>query len=278
MRTKMAAAALTAALLWCGVSRPGFAEEEPRPAKGDNRIRKVTFQQDNVVPVAGVMGVSTMIVFGEDERIATLALGDSLSWQAVPDQSKRFLFIKPLEREAVTNMTVVTSRRIYNFILKGAPAGSQNQTYKLVFSYPDDDSDKRLLDKAKTMAALPNWSALIARPGVNLEYGYKGSEVLKPEAVFDDGVKTYFKFSGSGTTPAIFQVLPDRSESLVNYRREGDALVVDKIAAQWTLRRGDEATCVFNLTAVPAPERKNVMGRLGEPTMLTSKETVNGGY
>ena len=44
-------------------------------------------------------------------------------------------------------------------------------------------------------------------------------------------------------------VLPDGDETLINYRREGEFIVVDKVAAQWTLRNGDEATCVFNLSA-----------------------------
>jgi type IV secretion system protein VirB9 len=40
---------------------------------------------------------------------------------------------------------------------------------------------------------------------------------------------------------------------LINYRREGEIIVVDKVAAQWTLRNGDEATCVFNLHAQKPP-------------------------
>ena len=263
---------------------PSLAEEQPRSVKLDTRIRKVVYNADNVVSVAGVMGVSTMIVFGEDERIATIALGDSQSWQAVPDQSKRLLFIKPLDRSAVTNMSVVTSRRIYSFILKGAPVGSTDQVYKLVFSYPDDDSDKRLLSKAKLMASMPNWKALLSRPGLNLDYGYKGSELLKPEAAFDDGVKTYFRFASQEVTPAFFQVTPGRSESLVNYRREGDLLVVDKVAAQWTLRSGDEATCVFNLRSERAAGPRKEMAPVQEPGSTdfasggATAETGNGGY
>ena len=46
------------------------------------------------------------------------------------------------------------------------------------------------------------------------------------------------------------QTVPSRS---VNFRREGDFLVVDKVAHQWTLRNGDQATCVFNLRK-PSPQ------------------------
>lgn len=97
-----------------------LAESTPRSVKADERIRTVTHQKDNIVFLSGMMGVSTMVVFNDDEQISTVAMGDSQSWQAVPDQSKKFLFIKPLEPNAVTNMNVVTTRRVYNFMMKGA--------------------------------------------------------------------------------------------------------------------------------------------------------------
>ena len=248
--------------LWIGVGvsvRPNVAHAEtsPRSVKADSRIRTVTFEKDNVVFLSGTLGVSTMIVFDDDETIATIAMGDSLSWQAVPDQSKRYLFIKPLERDAVTNMNVVTTKRIYNFVLRANRPGSPGAVYKLRFVYPDKEEDARLLAKAKEMAAAPNLAALEQHPELaNFDYGFKGSTLNKPEAVFDDGTKTYFKFSGE--VPGIFLVMPGLAETLVNYRREGDIIVVDKVAAQWTLRNGDQATCVFNLRAQkpPAPAKE----------------------
>ena len=241
---------LTAASAW--------AESNPRAVREDQRIRTVSFQKDNVVFLTGTMGVSTMIVFGDDERVATVAMGDSQSWQAVPDQSKRYLFIKPLERDAATNMNVVTNRRIYNFVLHSTPGVSRDTVYKLRFSYPEDVLDASLLAKAKAMAANPNLSELAKHPElINDDYSYKGEVINKPTRVVDDGVKTYFEFSGE--VPAIFLVKKDRSETLVNYRQEGDVIVVDKVAAQWTLRNGSQATCVFNLHVLEEPTPKKAM-------------------
>ena len=140
------------------------AETAPRALKADERIRTVAFEKDNVVFLAGTMGVSTMIVFDDEETIATVAMGDSLSWQAVPDQSKHYLFIKPLERDAVTNMNVVTTKRIYNFVLRAGRPGGPGAVYKLRFVYPDKEEDARLLAKAKEMAAMPNLAALKQHP------------------------------------------------------------------------------------------------------------------
>jgi len=252
MRAFLRTSCLLAGLL--SGSQGALAERAPSAVPADGRIRKVVFEKDNVVVLHGVMGISTMILFGEDEKIATVAMGDSASWQAVPDASKRYLFIKPLERGAVTNMNVVTNRRVYNFILKGGPPASGNAVYKLAFVYPDEEADKRLLNRAKEMAAAPNLKKLLKRKNLNLDYSFKGSVINKPEVAFDDGVKTYFKFPDE--IPAIFVVKPDGSESLVNYRRRGEVIVVDKYAAQFTLRKGDEVTCIFNLHAIDPPQKQ----------------------
>lgn len=229
---------------------PALAEQAPRAVIQDSRIRTVPFQRDNVVVVHGALGVSTMVAFGDDERIETVAIGDSVGWQAVPDQSKRFLFIKPLETHAVTNMNVVTRKRIYNFLLR-AVDNRASVVFKVRFTYPDVEEDQRLLALAKAKAAMPNYRALMSRPGTNFDYTYKGQITAKPDFVFDDGVKTYFRFGGE--VPAIFLVNPDRGETLVNYRREGEIIVVDKVAGQFTMRKGDETACVFNLRAESAP-------------------------
>ena len=229
---------------------PALAEQAPRAVIQDSRIRTVPFQRDNVVVVHGALGVSTMVAFGDDERIETVAIGNSVGWQAVPDQSKRFLFIKPLETHAVTNMNVVTRKRIYNFLLR-AVDNRASVVFKVRFTYPDVEEDQRLLALAKAKAAMPNYRALMSRPGTNFDYTYKGQVTAKPDFVFDDGIKTYFRFGGE--VPAIFLVKPDRSETLVNYRREGEIIVVDKVAGQFTMRNGDETACVFNLRAESMP-------------------------
>lgn len=237
-------------MIGAGGSTPAFAEQAPRAVIQDSRIRTVPFQRDNVVVVHGALGVSTMVAFGDDERIETVAIGDSVGWQAVPDQSKRFLFIKPLETHAVTNMNVVTRKRIYNFLLR-AVDNRASVVFKVRFTYPDVEEDQRLLALAKAKAAMPNYRALMSRPGTNFDYTYKGQITAKPDFVFDDGIKTYFRFGGE--VPAIFLVNPDRGETLVNYRREGEIIVVDKVAGQFTMRKGDETACVFNLRAESAP-------------------------
>ncbi|MDE2579104.1 MAG: P-type conjugative transfer protein VirB9 [Hyphomicrobiales bacterium] len=232
---------------------PARAEIAPAPGHEDARIRTVPYQRDNVVTVWGTRGISTIIVLGDDEKIETVALGDSLAWQAVPDQSKRFLFIKPLEKDAATNMTVVTKKRIYSFVLRTG-GGAQRVVFKVRFTYPEDEADARLMAKAQEMASMPNKRRAEKSSIRNFDYSYKGHVTVKPQHVFDDGTKTYFRFAGE--VPGIFVVNTDRSETLMNYRREGEMIVVDKVTGQWTMRNGADTACVFNMRAQSEPPPK----------------------
>jgi len=68
--------------------------------------------------------------------------------------AKRYLFIKPLDKTAVTNMNIVTNKRIYNLILR-AGATNSRVVFKLRFSYPDEESS-RSPEQSAAMAAWPN--------------------------------------------------------------------------------------------------------------------------
>src|SRR5580700_8082398 len=57
------------ALAVLGLFGAARAEENPRPLRQDSRIRTVTYEHDNVVVLNGALGVSTMIMFGDDETI-----------------------------------------------------------------------------------------------------------------------------------------------------------------------------------------------------------------
>jgi len=229
-----------------------FAEATPRPGRVDSRVRDVVYNKDNVTAIDASYGTSTMIQLQADEKIETLALGDSVAWKVEPNRKGDIIFVKPIEKDAQSNLNVVTNKRIYVFLLRSNTRPAQSQIYAVRFRFPDDEANAKLLAEAKERAANPNLKDLnIAN--ANSDYGYKGSSANKPTAVFDDGTKTWFRFEGE--TPAIFIVDADRNESLVNFRTEGPYVVIDKVSAQWTLRNGQESTCVFNrrLTNVQEP-------------------------
>ena len=232
-------------LLGIGAPHLALAEESPWAGRYDARVREVTFRPDEVVAVNGSYGVSTMIVLGEDETIETLALGDSIAWKVEPNKRGNIIFVKPVEKNAFSNLNVVTTKRMYSFILRADFRQGRAQVFKVRFRFPEDEADARLIAIAKERARYPNTKNFNVA-NANSDYAYKGSSLAKPTAVFDDGVKTWFRFASDQETPAIFVVDRDRKESVVNFHKEGPYIVVDKVNFQWTLRNGEEATCVFN--------------------------------
>jgi type IV secretion system protein VirB9 len=220
-----------------------LAEAVPRPGPKDSRIQYIPYQRDQVVSLDLSFGTSTMIVFEDDEKIETLAAGDAMGFKIEPNKRGNVLFVKPSERDASANLNVLTSKRHYVFFLRSGFRHPRQQIFAVRFSYPDTFMTQADLEEARKRVTEPNLRNLDVA-NANSDYAYKGSPANKPSVVFDDGVKTFFRFDGN--VPAIFIVDPQRNESLVNCRREGPYIVVDRVNYQWTLRNGEEATCVFN--------------------------------
>ncbi|NKM26999.1 conjugal transfer protein TrbG [Rhizobium laguerreae] len=232
----------------------GHAELVARPGRLDPRVRSLPYSAEQVFLVTGTYGMVTTILFGSDEEITQVVAGDTVSWQILTSADRRSLTLKPMEKDASTNLSVVTTRRTYSFDLRVNDSKAiQNQTFKLQFTYPEDAGLKgtaELWKQAQDAERNPNLKN-IRRDKVNYDYGFKGSDAAKPLWVFDDGLKTFMKFTGD--IPAIFIVDRKRRESLVNYRREADYIVIDSVSRQWSLRYGTEdETCLFNLRTVPA--------------------------
>lgn len=234
-----------ALLMWLALASPSYAEQAPHSGPEDSRIRFVLYDPNQVFRIDASYGASTMIVFADDEKIETIGAGDAAAWKIEPNKKGNILFVKPVDKKANANLNVITDKRQYVFLLTSAFRPSGQQTYKIVFRYPDETTAAVAdLAKAKEMAANPNLANLNVA-NTNTSYGYKGSSLLKPVIVFDDGIKTFFRFPGE--VPAIYAVDPERHESVVNVHREGQYIIVDKISPQWTLRIGLQQTCIFNL-------------------------------
>lgn len=230
--------------------------QQPRSGKLDERVTSVVYQPNDVVKVSATSGISTMIIFDEDEKFETISLGDTDSWQVAPSEKGNILFVKPVAKNVATNMNVVTTKRIYFLELNDHAPGEGKKVFGIRFVYPEKNLNSALRKEAEFRAANPNISK-IDKENVNIDYSFSGDAALKPTMIFDDGNKTFFKF-GRQTVPAIFAVQSDFSETLRNFRKEGDFIVVDGVATQYTLRDGDQWTCIFNLRkpdfAAPDPD------------------------
>ncbi len=212
----------------------------------DPRIRYITFNNNAVVTVPAGLGVSTMIQLGSSEVIETISAGDTASWSIVPKKGSGILFVKPLRENAETNVNIVTNQRVYSLLLKGSGAADLKAAFQVRFRYPDEDVNARLMTAAEESAKDPLLKGLDPSR-LNYEYVFRGDNSLKPRVAFDDGTHMYLEFPDE--IPAIFVVEDKRQESLVNFRTQGKYVVVDKVAAQFTLRAGDKWLCLYNRQA-----------------------------
>jgi len=207
------------------------AARVPEPGPVDPHIQSITYLPDEVVLLQGALGWQIMIEFGPDERIENVSIGDALAWQVTPNKRARILFLKPLVKNAATNMTVVTDRRRYAFALQ-TTARFATTPWVVRFQYPSE-----------VVEAVDELPPQVATP-LNLSYIIQGDADVRPSRVWDDGTMTYFEFVPEQAIPAIFANGPGKNEALVNSLTRGRIIVVQQRSGRFTLRSGDRLATV----------------------------------
>lgn len=280
----------------------GTATSHAQPT--DPRLREVIYDPRAVVTVPVKRGVLTQIVLGADESITEVAAGmggdcskAEAAWCIAAQAGGRNLFIKPKSTAgAPNNLAVVTDRRSHAFrFVVLADGDAQAPVYRLVVKAsppapalapvslrPAIDLAP-LLALAAAMPVTPQATAtapsastamqlvaerLLAKPQVmNTNYSIAegpGAQDIVPALIFDDGRFTYMRFPGNREVPAVFHVLGDGSETLVNSRMEDDLLVVDRVSRRLQLRAGGAVVGVWNeafdLDGAPPLEGTTVPG------------------
>ena len=243
------------------------------PQTSDPRLREVQYDPRAVVTVPVKRGVVTLVVLDADEVITEVAAGlggdcakAEAAWCVAAQPGGRNLFVKAKSTAgAPNNLAVVTDRRTHSFrFVVLADSDPKAPVYRLVVKAPVIQaaaSARPTLRDMVPLVALPAVppppspqeviaERLQAKPQVlNSHYSIaegKGSEDIVPTLVFDDGRFTYIRFPGNREVPAVFHVLGDGSETLVNARMEEDLLVVDRVSRRLMLRSGSAVVGVWN--------------------------------
>jgi type IV secretion system protein VirB9 len=263
----------------------------------DPRLREVTYDPKAVVSVPVKRGVVTLVMLDPDEAITEVAAGlggdctkPEAAWCIAAQPGGRNLFVKPKSTaSAVNTVAVVTDRRSHSlrFVVL-ADGDPKPPVYRLVIKAPQvrpatprltlregppPQAPPALPPASQSSSPPPNPAQVIAerlqaKPQVlNTSYSIaegKASEDIVPTLVFDDGRFTYLRFPGNREVPAVFHVLGDGSETLVNARMEDDLLVVDRVGRRLMLRAGSAVVGVWNdafdLDGVPPSEGTTVPG------------------
>jgi type IV secretion system protein VirB9 len=224
----------------------------------DSRIRTLRYDVNQIVRVPGKANIQSTIEFSADERIESVAVGNSAAWQVTPNHRASLLFIKPLVAWSRTNMTVVTDKRTYMFDLvagrhEGAPI------YSLRFSYPEDIAAKVTAAEISAAPPPPPPAAPPTPVDLNFSWKTKGAADLLPARVFDDGQNLYLSWGRNGPLPAVSTIADDGQEGALNYRVAGDYIVVSPVPSNVSFRYGKKlSTAVRNVPPKPtSPTRSN---------------------
>lgn len=248
----------------------GTADAQP----ADPRLREVWYDPQVVVSVFVKRGVVTHILLDAGEAITDVGSGlgadcskPDASWCIAAQPGGRNIFIKPKSTaSAPNNVAVVTDKRTHSFRLVVLANGdARAPVYRLsVKAVPAPMATAKVSPPAALAASAalvvpdvpaPTAAELIAGrltsapEPVNSNYSIaegKASDDIVPTLVFDDGRFTYMRFPNNREVPAVFHVLPDGSETLVNVRMEGELLVVDRVSRRLMLRAGSAVVGVWN--------------------------------
>lgn len=227
-----------------------FAIRESRPTPTDSRIRVMVYNPNDVFKFTGYYGYQASIELGKDEEVASISMGDTTSWQIVPSGHR--IFIKPMEPDATTNMTLITNKRTYFFELyaqETTDIRDPDMVFNVKFLYPEEEEEDHI--KTFNGAATGNAAPDLAHPEkFNFYYSISGNEEIAPIKIFDDGEFTYIQFRDKNMEiPAIFAVDEDLRESMVNFKLDptnSNLIIIEQVFHKLTMRAGKKIVCVFN--------------------------------
>jgi type IV secretion system protein VirB9 len=192
-------------LLICGPASARAAEQT------DPRIRTITYDANQVVRLQVPANFHVAVLF--NEQVENVALGNSDAWQVTLNGSGDALFVKPAGPTGPTNMTVITSVRVYSFELLPAYGSTPETAFTVQFRHtPTIESD-----------GLPDMTPRLG------SYRISGSRRVRPVAVSDDGVRTLIEWGPSQPIPAVFALDDYGAETLVEGHMRNGLYVIDAV-------------------------------------------------
>jgi len=230
------------------------ARVRPEGAVYQGAIQVFDWSDGALYEVYAAPGEVTDIVLQPGEALAgtgPVAAGDTVRWVIGDTDSGAgaaktvHILIKPTGADLRTNLVINTDRRTYHLELR---ATARTYMASVSWRYPQGEL------VAIHQTAPPDPAADVAGPGLDLDhldfrYRIKGPHPLwRPLEAFDDGRQTFITFPpgvGQGDMPPLFVVGPDgKSTQLVNYRVQGQHMVVDRLFQSAELRMGDKSSVV----------------------------------
>jgi len=235
--------ALYKSLVIISLFLPYSGAQAAKPIATDSRIKTFVYNESEVFRVVVHYGYQTSIEFAEGEEIQTISVGNSFAWQLTP--VGRRLFTRPLEENILTNMTIITNLRTYQFEIQSKLLSytvDEELVYVVRFFFPDDDMDqiKPIVKESNESDPIP-----VIKP-FNFNYTLSGSETASPAKVFDDGINTFFEFDSNVTSAPQISSKEGMTTTPLVLKQKGGYVVVNTIAKEFEISVNGATVNVYN--------------------------------
>jgi type IV secretion system protein VirB9 len=227
----------------------GAARVEPTRAGYINAIQIYPFSEGALYQLYAAPGEITDIALEPGEQLVgpgPVAAGDTVRWiigdtDSGTGPTKRVhILVKPTRPDLVTNLIIDTDRRTYHLELR-----SDDKTYMAAVSwlYAEDQLIALRQQNAAADAATPIVAGIDIN-ALNFRYRIEGDDpAWRPLRAFDDGHKVFIEFPagiGQGEMPPLWVIGAEGGAELVNYRVQGNHMIVDRLFAAAELRLGGD--------------------------------------
>jgi P-type conjugative transfer protein TrbG len=227
----------------------GAARVQPTRAGYINAMQVYPYSDGALYQVYAAPGQITDIALAAGEQLVgagPVAAGDTVRWVIGDTESgtgptrRIHILVKPTRPDLVTNLVINTDKRTYHVELR-----STDKTYmaSVSWAYAQD----QLIALRRQNAAAVAGTAVASGVDINaLNFRYKiegDTPPWRPLRAFDDGRQVFIAFPtgiGQGEMPPLWVIGPAGGAELVNYRIQGNHMVVDRLFAAAELRLGGE--------------------------------------
>ncbi len=232
------------------------ARVQPTRAGYLNAIQVYPWSDGALYQVYAAPGDITDIALEAGEQLAgsgPVAAGDTVRWIIGETESgagvtKRVhILVKPTRADLMTNLVINTDRRTYHVELR-----SDDKTYMAAVSwiYAQDQLIALRQQNAEAAAETPIATGVDIN-ALNFRYRIEGDHpAWRPIRAFDDGRQVFIEFPAGiarGEMPPLWVIGPEGDGQLVNYRVEGDHMIIDRLFAAAELRLGVQHQAIVRI-------------------------------
>lgn len=214
---------------------------------GKNISTKFDYYKTSVYEIFAKPNHTTVLKLSNDEEVIYVGGGDKENWEVEETRggadNSTYLILKPLFENIQTNFNIITDKRTY-FISLFSTENNYNPFVE--WNYPYNTNGMQFKNITGTTSRV-NKDINLEGNFDNLIFGYKYNtkKSFSPLQVFNDGTKTILVMKDNlMEAPVIYGYGEDNKLSLVNFRYQGNKIIIDKVLDKLELKLGKETLLI----------------------------------